>query len=257
MNRRHRFAGAFATLMVAAIARNVDAQAPPPTGYAPPPPPSGYAPPPPPPGYASPPPYGYPPPGYAATVELPGAHRHDGFYMRLFLGPSWTRVSESQNGIDSVISGNGVTFGFAFGGALTENLILYGELIDSTVRNPSVEVGGTLRGTSGLQLHVGGIGPGLAYYLQPVNLHLGAKVAFTKASATDNLGLRVAETDWGGSVTASVGKEWWASSDWGLGVTGLVDVGRMKDKVFLDTTTVDRPTLTSLTIAVFFTATYN
>ena len=99
----------------------------PPAGYPPPGyPPPGYPPPGyPPPGYAPPPAGGYPyapPPRHAA----PGFQTHDGVYLRLQLGAGYTRMSASQGGDSAVISGGSASIGLAVGGAVTDNLIIYG-----------------------------------------------------------------------------------------------------------------------------------
>src|SRR4051812_32790169 len=80
--------------------------APPPRRPSPPPPPQALPPPsPPPPGYGSPPPPGYgypPPPGYPPTGYLrptnvpPGFHTHDGTYVRLHTGPSYSSMSATD-----------------------------------------------------------------------------------------------------------------------------------------------------------------
>ncbi len=122
-----------------------DAQAAP--GYPPPPPPAYPPPAYPPPAY--PPPYGppspYPPSGYGQPGGYPPPYNvgspgnvHDGFFLRLHLGGGFTDVK--GNGLE--ISGGSVSLGVAVGGALAENLILFGNFFLSVADTPDIKGGG-------------------------------------------------------------------------------------------------------------------
>src|SRR5262249_33572348 len=123
---------------------------PPPPGYPNAPPPGAPPPPPPPPHYGQ--LGGQPEPeiekGDWDPWEHPTAntHNHDGFLLRLALGfggslmSSHGHVLNTIGGVDT--SGWGYGASIAIGGAVTENLILNGELFESTVFNPSVSVDG-------------------------------------------------------------------------------------------------------------------
>jgi hypothetical protein len=252
---------------------------PPPPGYAQPPPPGyaappgyaqppGYAPPPgfappPPPGYAQLPPPGYaplPPPGYARApahaVALPGSHRHDGVYVRLFLGGGRIAMSESSSGADLKASGGGPSFGVAVGGTPIENLIIYGEFYFMNAYNPTVVLNGsTLLPDNNSSLAEGGIGPGIAYYFQPVNIYLSATLGASRVqiqnSANSNQDVYIS-TQWGFGLSTMVGKEFWVSDNWGLGAALQFHYGSMAAN-----TSSTAPTVHSNALALLFSSTFN
>lgn len=191
------------------------AQAPPPPG--PPPPPPG--------GYGAPPtaPYGY---GSAyGPGQMPGYHRHDGGFFRAFLGFGYVNMSVED--VDLTIKGPGGIFGIAGGWAVAENLIIYAEVFDDIAFNPDVELGDFSGETEDTSAGNVGIGAGLAYYIMPANLYLSATIAASKITASSNG--EDFDTNFGPSVSLMIGKEWWVSDNWGLGVAGQLFLGSMKD----------------------------
>jgi hypothetical protein len=229
----------------------------PPPGYAAPAPypaPPGYYPPP---GYAQ--PGYYPPPGYYPAVPAgppPGYHEHDGFYMRLTTGITVVNASTSYGGVDSTITGAGIALGMAFGGSITPNLALYGEFILNSAIEPTAKGGGTSTTWNNHDLDLFGIGPGVVYYLVPANLYFSGTLAFSKlsmsnsGSSSNSSNDSVDLTDYGIGASLMVGKEWWVSTNWGLGVAGLLHLASMKNKD-VDTRT------TAEAISILFSATYN
>jgi hypothetical protein len=230
----------------------------PPPGYAPPPgygypppaygyPPPGYAYPPP--GYAYPPGYG-PPPGYSPQAELipPGYHVHNGFYMRLALGGG----GASASGAGEKYSGSSLVIGAAFGGAITPSLILYGEIFGHTVPGASYETGGVSSSSGGRDLDIFGGGPGVAYYFMPLNLYLSGTFLLQQVRLSDpndsNRSVDLTKTGFGFSLM--VGKEWWVSADWGVGVAAEFLVGTAKDRYF-------DARWTSKGLGLVFSASYN
>ena len=228
-------------------------------------PPPGYAPPPayyPPPGYAPPPGY-YPPPGYAPPGAYypqqvlgppPGHHLHDGFYMRLTMGLGYLSAKYSQGGQDATISGGGMAMAFAFGGSVTPNLVIYGEFMGTVAMDPTLEYGGTSRHL-GFDVNLFGIGPGVAYYLEPMNMYFSGTLAFSQVTASssnssDSSNDTADVTEMGMGASFMVGKEWWVSHDWGLGIAGMLHLASMKMK------NVDS-TMTATAFSVVFSATYN
>ena len=231
--------------------------APPPPGYAPPPPgyaapPPGYAPPPP--GYAPPPGYGYAPGSvYGRRV---GVETHDGVYVRLHLGGGFTSMKANSGGADLKISGDSIAIGVAVGGALTENLVLYGTFTVSTISNPNFSSAGTTivaadASTAGSV----GFGVGLAYYLEPTNVYFAGSLLANQLELDDASGNKVRETDFGVGFEGLIGKEWWVSDNWGLGVAGQFVLASMKDKDSLGTG--NPPTWTSTAFSLLFSATFN
>ena len=231
----------------------------PPPGYGYPPPAYGY---PPnygyPPGYGYPPPgYGYPPPGYGypppyaprAGMGASGYHTHDGFFMRLSIGGGGASASKSGE----KYSGGSFAFAAAFGGAITPHLILYGEVLGHSVHEPKHKVTGIPDTTEyGLDMSVAGVGPGVAYFFMPLNLYLSGTLLFQQVTLSDSYDSNrsVAKTDVGVAASFMVGKDWWVSDNWGLGVAAQVLLGIAKDRY-------TNANWSTAAAAVMFTATYN
>lgn len=89
-----------------------------------------------------------------------------------------------------------------------------------------------------------GVGPGLAYYF-PSKIYLSGSLSFSQAPVQDEDGVSIGETDIGVGLHALVGKEWWVSPKWGLGIAGQLFVGSMKDNAEND----DAPTWRTVALA--------
>lgn len=219
----------------------------PPPGYAP-----GYGPPaypPPPRGYASGNTY---PPGYAPVGYAPPPNLHDGFYLHMQIGGGGTQVSGTGTLGESVkISGSSLSIGIALGGAITPNLIVFGTVFFSGLGRPDVTVGGFASGTSNASAVVSGIGPGVAYYLEPLNLYFSGTLGAMQFELDDVNGNAIYQTKAGIGCQILVGKEWWVSQDWGLGVAGEFVGASMKDK------SDDSITWSATAFSLLFSSTYN
>jgi hypothetical protein len=250
---------ALSLILLAALAASASAQtpAPPPPGY-PQSPPPGY-PPPPPPGapvyYGNPPPPGaYPYPQAVVGVQ-PGHQTHDGFYLALQLGPGYSAMSASAGGTEISVRGGGFGFSLALGGAVAPNLILFGQLIADSSVNPEVNVTGFGSATADGSATVSGVGGGVAFYIMPANVYLAGSVLATRLSLSDQNGDDVGESDVGFGANFSVGKEWWVSDNWGLGLGAQLMIARMKDKEQIPSGST--PVWTSVGFAIAFSATFN
>lgn len=190
----------------------------------------------------------------ALQSEVPGHHEHDGFYLRLDLGIDYLHLGATEGGQDAAISGAGAGLGVALGGAVARNLVIYGELIEYIAPNPKVSIGG-LSGTSNASVGVVAIGPGIAYYFTPLNAYLSATAALSRLEVSDSNDKLAGTSNWGFGVDLTAAKEWWVSSQWGLGVAAKLYVGSMKDKADLGGGA--GPTWTATSFMVAFTATYN
>lgn len=212
----------------------------------------------PPPGYGPPP--GQPMPGYAPTpyrpmpVNYPGYHEHDGFYMRLVGGAGYLNTTASYAGQSTTISGFAGSFAAAFGGTIAPNLIIYGEIAGMSARNPEVSSGGQSWTAHGTTLSMLTFGPGLAYYLQPMNVYFSGTVGFGYFNSSRNDDDYYGDeddgenSDLGFGFSTMVGKEWWLTADWGIGVAGQFQLATAK---YYD------ERLTGYGFALMFSATYN
>jgi hypothetical protein len=224
-------------------------QAPPPA-YAPPPgypqQPAGA-----PPGY--PPPAGYPPPTYAqpgyypppTAVYAPPPNVHDGFYLGLRLGGGYLHL-----GTDGAsMAGPAVSINVALGGVVAPNLIVYGALFGSSVSDPELKNGAYSQTLNGVSLTMVGVGGGLAYYTQD-NLYVAGTIAASQFSLADSNNSNYhADSKTGLGFQGVVGKEWWVSQDWGIGLAGEIFAATMKDD--------GDNTWKGLAVSLLFSATYN
>jgi len=180
-----------------------------------------------------------------------GIHQHDGFYARVTAGLGYLSASESVGSATGTYSGVGGTLGAAFGGVIAPNLVLYGELLGTSVTNASWTTGGATLTYSGIDVMLFGIGPGVAYFIEPLNLYLSGTLTFTQVSFTDtSSAYPIDNTDLGVGLSFTVGKEWWVSGDWGIGIAGQLHAASMHDPTF-------DARMRALALSLLFSATYN
>jgi hypothetical protein len=201
-------------------------------------------------------PYGdQPPPGYpiasAPAEPTEGFHTHDGFFLQAHVGISATGFSSKQAGVKTNYAGGGISSGLAIGGVIAHNLILYGAFFGTDTANPDKQMDGTSVTSDLGELGVGAFGPGLMYYFERCNLYLSAAFGLAAFGANDGNGVRVDSSRSGAAFDFMVGKEWWVSRDWGLGIAGELMAASLKDK--------NTPGLTwsASGLSILFSATYN
>jgi hypothetical protein len=222
--------------------------------------PPGYYPPPaayyPPPGYYPPPAAYYPPPAtYSPPQSGPplGYHQHDGFYMRLGFGLGYLRASDGRLGTRETISGTAVGMDFALGATVARNLLVFGNLTMTSATDPTHTYAGTSQTLTSSELSLWGIGPGVAYYLERLNLYFSGTVSISNVSLRDTSMSSTGGGDlthFGFGANLMVGKEWWVSSNWGLGAAALARFASMRMKDY-------DARMTATDISLLFSATFN
>ena len=166
------------------------------------------------------------PPAYtrvAVPEPEPGTHTHDGFFFRVYLGPAYTHLTS-----DAVtIKGGGGAFGLAVGTAVSERVVVYGELFDDVATGP--EFNGAVEGQAKDEVVAGmiGFGAGATYYT-PENVFFSLSLAATRVTVQEDYE-EIGRSDYGLGATAMMGKEWWVSPQWALGVAGQAAFASMKD----------------------------
>ncbi|HJX51438.1 MAG TPA: hypothetical protein VJ801_01620, partial [Polyangia bacterium] len=219
-----------------------------------PPPPAATTPapaPPPPPGY--PPPGSGPSPAYPpqAGIVPPGYHTHDGFYARFAVGGGGLSGSAGAQ----KYSGGSGAYSLAGGTAIAESLILYAELLGYDSLKPRFEGNGGWDATS---VHTAGLGPGVAYYFMPLNLYVSGTLLYQvwaskgfRRTANAASPAPVDPSGWAGiGCSLMVGKEWWVSANWGLGVAAQLLLGE-------STGSPADGHWTAKALAIMFSSTYN
>ena len=197
-----------------------------------------------------------------AQTPPPGYHEHDGLFLRFHAGPGFTRLSAKEGSSEVAISGGGIGFGFALGGRVASNLLLFGELVSDLSMEPDVEVNGAELGTAkNVTAGVSGIGVGVAYYL-PINLYFSGTLTSSVMTiedsdpTDDDKRRKLWETKRGVGLALSFGKEWWVSANWALGIAGRINLAQAKGKDPVPPAT-SAPTFRAVGAAVLFSASFN
>lgn len=181
--------------------------------------------------------------------SMQGEHS-SGFLFRGTFGLGYDALSlSSEGGFDATISGLGASLGIALGGFVTPGLAINADLYGSTILNPSAEVDGFGEtGDVDATITFAALGLGVTYYVMPLNLYIAGSLGIGQLQLEQNG--ETAETDFGFTFHATLGKEWFVSQNWGVGVA-------------LDFNWADVPTdgdgdsASYTTIAIAFSATYN
>lgn len=142
---------------------------------------------------------------------------HDGFMFRYTLGFGGLSNTLSD-GIKSLdMGGSGLSGSMTFGGSLNSNLTLGLEMNACQAQDPELSANGQSITAGGTKLTNFNIGPALSYYF-PSNLYAGAGLGIGQFQSSNSTAQTVGTSDLGYGITLNVGKEWWASANWGLGL---------------------------------------
>jgi hypothetical protein len=152
----------------------------------------------------------------------PTGHRHRGFYLHFDIGAGYY-LSKTDSGS---LSGVSIPVAFALGGAVIENLIIAPELWLAVSPSPHVPVEGTVAWAFTV-----GFGLNITYYFMPSNVYLTMTPSYVHVDSYRGcpgggegycLGANPPssslEANTFGMRTA-LGKEWWVSTHWGVGVS--------------------------------------
>lgn len=189
------------------------------------------------------------------TAVAAGPETHDGFFLRLGLGPAGVIGDASLDGEHSLdVNGPGAVLDIAIGGVVAPNLALHGTLTTFAAAEPEVDIKGIGSGTlEDTNFNVSTVGIGLTWYAMPLNLYVSGSAIALQLSLTDRDGDQLAESDTGFGGQIAVGKEWWVSEEWGLGVAGVGLAGLLNG----ENTLGQRVEWTVGSFGIYFSATYN
>jgi hypothetical protein len=153
-----------------------------------------------------------------------GRHTHDGLYVGARLGVGWLKVHASDS--DQSLSGWGRPFALSVGYAVAHSLVVFGEFYQLQIRHPSNLYNDLV------DLELVGVGPGATYYVPGINVLASFSASVSQVSYRNGSPLDIRygcdiTSYWGVTGRLVLGKEWWVSSNWGLGLAGEVLYGRM------------------------------
>lgn len=153
-------------------------------------------------------------------IQSANYQRHEGFFLSLSGGPNFSGISieDNQPYVTNYV-GSGPIMDLKIGGAIKENLILHATLITDYMSGPKISSNGVIQKTSNnFMIGEDFIGGGITYYLMPSNLFLSGSIgpgSFRRMDTGDDTSV---SSDKGFGFQVKVGKEWWVSRRWGLGV---------------------------------------
>lgn len=179
-------------------------------------------------------------------------NRHLGFFLRPDLGLGYLSASETAGSTDVSISGLAGTFGLDIGGAFVEDWIIGVHVYDAVATNPTVSVGSRSGTAQNASLSMLAIGPSLTHYFQPTNVYFTFTPAVTTMTTTRSSGASN-NTDIGFGAKVAIGKEWWVSEHWGLGLNTHAAFSTNGDPIAAGGSN----TLSAWSFGLAFSATYN
>ena len=178
------------------------------------------------------------------------AYVHDGFFLRVAPGFGWNNTEVEAGGTTLKVSGVSGLFNFAIGGAVTQDLILHLDVSGVNTSDPKVKDNGADVSSDYSSAATSMVGLGITYYF-PSNYYLTGAAGMAKSSKKYK-GSKI-ETDRGYGANVMVGKEWWVSDNWGLGLAGQFLYTNCPEK----SSVPGKPDVESATFGVLFSATYN
>ena len=176
---------------------------------------------------------------------VPGRFEHDGFFLRLNIGPGMASVSRTNYRW----TGAALSMGLSIGGSVIENLALHADFHTTLLPSPTEKAFGKKQDFNA-DIVFESMGVGLTYFIMPINLYVSGSVGIGVLAFEDDYG-DSKDTGAGLALSGMVGKEWWVGTDWGLGIAGQVQYVRVRDYV------KDQERLNGLALSILFSASYN
>jgi hypothetical protein len=169
----------------------------------------------------------------AENAPTTPAHDHDrvsAFFMSGLLAAGQLAVNFPSSAGDARSSGVGPCFVLAAGATVLPRLSVYGEVGVHQISNPTLEASGRSVETKDVKMTQVWFGPGVTYYLMPLNLFMGASVGVSSVTLHQDGSAVEGKTELGPAVALKVGKEWWIANRVGLGVSAQALWASMKDR---------------------------
>lgn len=160
---------------------------------------------------------------------------HDGLFLSFGLGYGYGSMSTegdistgltSTSKMEMTNTGLNNSFDFRLGGTVMQDLALHATLLGDAVAGPKTEMtvaGKTRSGDVFNSIGFALLGAGATKYFMPTNLFVSASGGIATFQIEDTSGAKGRLKDRGFGLQGKVGKEWWISPNWALGVTGAVN----------------------------------
>jgi len=143
---------------------------------------------------------------------------HDGgIFLRLSLGGGVAEYDGNTDlGEKLEFKDSGGNHNIAFGGMPWNNIALHATTFGWGISDPDYDVDGVDQGRLNGTASLTALGGGATWYIMPVNIYITGSIGFAWLDLSDQNITRNSAT--GSAFDLSVGKEWWVSDRWGLGV---------------------------------------
>ena len=164
----------------------------------------------------------------AQELARSGVQEHDGFMLRLLYGGFGVDWLADRDRDWSMLSVFGAEYSAGW------------------VATPGWALHGSCWAVPGFFVGIVALGGGVTYYMEPSNSYLSVMAGWPEA-------LIESESEAAIAVRADVGKEWWVSDNWGIGLALSVDYWRTSGGDFGE----GEDAWSGLVTSVSFSATYN
>ncbi len=160
-----------------------------------------------------------------AGIDNPGAHTHDGFYLRMAVGGGYVHDNLKYDGPilqglvpDGQAEGGSFQGDLAAGWAVKPGLVIGGQLFIEQLANPRVTFGGRVYSSD---ISVGTLtvfGPLIDWYPNAhKGFHFGGMIGGSRVTMQDNSRNQLDNQPIGAGGMAFVGYEWWTGEQWAMG----------------------------------------
>ena len=158
------------------------------------------------------------------------AHTHQGVYLQLTPGiGAVATATKLTDDTEVSLSGPASSIGIGVGYAIAENWLLGLDLSGAVVFGPTLKQGGMeVKSDQSVTWSTYYAGVAASHYFMPLNLRVGLGLgALQMALKLPNLPMETSKT--GAAAKLVVGKEWWVSDRWGVGVAFESTLGAVPD----------------------------
>jgi hypothetical protein len=187
-----------------------------------------------------------------AEQKVKGAEQHDGFYLGFLLGYGYGKSSLSGNN-SLELRGVSDAVCFDIGYAVMNDFILYFAFGGYLNFGENITFGGTSYKYPDKKQTAYNFGSGIGFrkYFMPENIFISASIIRSKVNYTGDF--VKGDSDYGYTFGGAIGKEWWVSDNWGLGIALFGEYGKTSSKDQFN----NKNKITEYYLGLAFTATYN
>jgi hypothetical protein len=155
----------------------------------------------------------------AAHAQMARPFTHEALFIKVDAGIGYLQTKADFADTSAEFYGGAGYLGFSIGGAVSSNLVIYGELWGMAAASPTGKFGGiTVQANRNITLNYSGLGVGIGTFVMPANVFLGFSVDATRLGITNHDNGDQSNSDIGGALTLTLGKQFWLSPRLGLGV---------------------------------------